>query len=230
MTNLPGSPRIVHGGFVIIGPHSLQPARIIPFQYNPETLSRTLSPGAPATSGSTGPSGTAGVASLGTALGPVAALGTLLGTGAEQPSADRGTVPAQLIEFSLALDATDQLQFPAQNRVAVQYGVYPLLSAIEDLLYLPQSSPNTLTLFVWGANRVLPVRFLRLQITEQMFDPALNPIQVGVQVTLQVLSDADFPKNSPFRKYWEEYLSHLETLAALFPNGSLSDLGLTSLP
>src|SRR6516164_4827427 len=89
MTNLPGSPRIVHGGFVIIGPHSLQPARIIPFQYNPETLSRTLSPGAPATSGSTGPSGTAGVASLGTALGPVAALGTLLGTGAEQPSADR---------------------------------------------------------------------------------------------------------------------------------------------
>jgi len=227
MTNSPGSPRIVHGGFVTIDPHSLQPARIIPFQYNPETLSRTLSP---ATSGSAGPSETAGLGSLGTALGPVGAPGTLLGTGAGQPSSDRGAVPAQLIKFSLVLDATDQLQFPAQNRTAVQYGVYPLLSAIEDLLYLPQASPSPLTLFVWGVNRVLPVRVLQLQITEQMFDPSLNPIHVGVQVTLQVLTDADFPKNSPFRKYWEDYRRHLETLAALFLNGSLSDLGLTGLP
>ena len=234
MSNFPGSPRIVHGGFVAVDARSLQPTRVIPFQYNPETLSRTLSPGASSspstTPGSTGPSGIAGVGSLGTALGPVGVLGTVLGAGAGQTPADLATNPAQLITFSLLLDAAEQLQFPEQNPLAVRYGVYPLLSAIEALFYPPQSSADSLTLFAWGANRILPVRLLQLQIVEQIFDPSLNPVRVQIQVTLQVLTDADFPKNSPFRKYWEDYLSHLQSLAALFLNGSLSDLGLTSLP
>ena len=220
---------MVHGGFVTVDAHSLRPARIIPFQYNPETLSRTLSPGASSsastTSGSTGPSGIAEAG--GTTLRPVGIAGEP-GTGTGP--ADPGTIPGQFIRFSLLLDATDQLQFPDQNQGAVRHGVYPLLSAIEDLLYPPQSSTNSLTLFVWGTNRVLPVRFLELQIVEQMFDPSLNPIRAEIRVTLQVLTDADFPKGSPFGKYWEDYLSHLQLLASLFPNGSLSDLGLAGQP
>ena len=153
-----------------------------------------------------------------------------LGTVKVDTPAGQGTNPAQGITFSLLLDATDQLQFPDQNRVAVRYGVYPSLSAIEDLLYPPQSLTDSLTLFVWGANRVLPVRFLQLQIVEQMFDPSLNPMRVEIQVALQVLTDADFPKGSPFRKHWDDYLAHLQLLANVFHTGSLSDLGLTTLP
>lgn len=85
-------------------------------------------------------------------------------------------------------------------------------------------------MFVWGANRILPVRFLQLQIVEKMFDPSLNPIRIEIQVALQVLTDADFPKSSPFRKYWDDYLNHLPFLAGLFPNGSLGDLGITTRP
>lgn len=232
MLNFPLSPRIAHGGFVTVDPQSLQPARIIPFQYNPETLSRTLSLTASASTapGSTGPSGITGAGSLGVGLGPIGVLGQILGTAAGQTPTAPATIPAQLLTFSLFLDATDQLQFPDQNPLAVRYGVYLLLSAIEALLYPPLSSPDSLTLFVWGSNRILPVRLLQLQILEQMFDPSLNPIHVEIQVTLLARTDSDFPKNSPFRKYWEDYLNHLQALAGLFPNGSLSDLGLTGIP
>jgi len=154
MPNFPLSPRIAHGGFVTVDPHSLKPPRIIPFQYNPETLSRTLSPGASSAAGSTGPSGTTGLGSLGSGPGT---LGGQLGTVTVPTPTGQGTNPAQFITFSLLLDATDQLQFPDQNPVAVRYGVYPLLSAIEDLLYPPQSSTHSLTLFVWGAASREPV-------------------------------------------------------------------------
>lgn len=190
MANFPGSPQLVHGGFISIDPRSLKPPRIIRFQYNPETLSRTLVPGAGASAG----------------------------------------IPTQLITFSLLLDATDQLEFPDQNPLAVRYGVYPLMSAIEALLYPPQSSGESLTLFVSGSNRILPVRLAQLQIVERMSDPSLNPIRVEIQVTLLVRTDADFPKGSPFRKYWDDYLSQLLGLADLTPNASLSDLGLTNPP
>ena len=226
MANFPGSPRIAHGGFVTVDPRSFAPARIIPFQYNPETLSRTLSPGASLSA--SGTSGATGIAAAGgISLDPVAVGGP---QGSGTGPADPGTNPAQFIRFSLLLDAAEQLQFPEQNQVTVRYGVYPVLSAIEDLLYPPQSSSNSLTLFIWGAQRILPVRFLQLQIVEQMFDPSLNPIRAEIQVTLQVLTEADFPKGSPFGKYWEDYRSHLQLLAGLFLNGSLSDLGLGGQP
>lgn len=63
-----------------------------------------------------------------------------------------------------------------------------------------------------------------------MFDSSLNPLRVEIQATLVVRTDADFPRGSSFRKYWEDYLSHLLVLADLTPNASLGDLGLTNLP
>jgi hypothetical protein len=234
MANFPESPRLVHGGFVCLDPQSLKPARIVAFQYNPETLSRTLVLGAAASvgiaPGSTAASGILGAGPLGPGLNAGGLLGGLLGSAAGQTSAHPGAIPAQFITFSLLFDATDQLQFPDQNPNAARYGVYPLLSAIEALLYPPHSSSDSLTLFVWGSDRILPVRLSQLQIVEQMFDPSLNPIRVEIQVTLVVRTDADFPKGSPFRKYWEDYLNHSPILAGLSPNASLGDLGLTNLP
>ena len=90
------------------------------------------------------------------------------------------------------LDATDQLE--QSDPIAASMGVYPQLSALEILLY-PKSAAviaNTalmlagtieivqpaapFTLFIWGLKRVLPVRLSGFSITEEQFDPDLNPI------------------------------------------------------
>jgi hypothetical protein len=49
-----------------------------------------------------------------------------------------------------------------------------------------QSLPRIL--FIWGATRVLPVRIKSMTITEQKFDAFLNPVQVEIQIGLDVLS------------------------------------------
>jgi hypothetical protein len=46
-------------------------------------------------------------------------------------------------------------------------------------------------LFIWGPTRLLPVRIKSMSITEQKFDAFLNPVQVEVQIGLEVLSLAN---------------------------------------
>ena len=46
-----------------------------------------------------------------------------------------------------------------------------------------------LTLFVWSANRIVPVRITDFSITEEAFDPPLNPIRAKVSLGMRVLSD-----------------------------------------
>jgi hypothetical protein len=60
---------------------------------------------------------------------------------------------------------------------------------------VPPEAP--LTLFVWGEKRVLPVRLTSFSITEEAYDPALNPIRAKVELSLQVLSYADFQVTHP---------------------------------
>jgi hypothetical protein len=155
MSVFPGSPRLLKGAFFRydgIG----EPPSIIVFPYNPETLTRTISPAIP---GATG----------------------------HQPST--GQYPQQTIEFTLPLDATDALE--QSNAQAIQTGVYPLLSAIELLMYPSTSGAMPLVLFVWGPCRILPVRVIGLTILERLFEPQLSPIQASVRITLLVES-ADF--------------------------------------
>jgi hypothetical protein len=54
---------------------------------------------------------------------------------------------------------------------------------------IPAQAP--LTLLIWGIKRVLPVRLTSFTITEQAFDPGLNPIQAKVGLSLQVLTYDD---------------------------------------
>ncbi len=178
MTTFPGSPRLLKGALVGLDP--MNPvASIIAFQYNPETLTRRLE---------------------------ARAMG---GEGGAQAEVYRLTgPPKETITLSVELDAADQLE-QADPR-AVTMGIYPALSALEMLLYpksalviknaalaqagnieiIPPEAP--LTLFVWGPQRVLPVRVTSFSITEEAFDPALNPTRAKVELSLQVLSTADF--------------------------------------
>ena len=45
-----------------------------------------------------------------------------------------------------------------------------------------------LTLFVWSKNRVVPVRLTEFSVTEEAFDPTLNPIRAKVSLGMRVLS------------------------------------------
>jgi hypothetical protein len=176
MTSFPNSPRLQKGA--IIGMDPFNPAAsVIVFQYNPDTLTRTV------TAQTTG-----GDADRGEALrlkGP----------------------PQETIKLEVEIDAADQLA--DANGVATSMGVYPTLAALEMLLYpksalvianevllnfgvievIPAEAP--LTLFVWGVNRVLPVRLTALSITEEAYDPNLNPIRAKVGLDLRALNYHD---------------------------------------
>jgi hypothetical protein len=43
-------------------------------------------------------------------------------------------------------------------------------------------------LFIWGPQRIVPVRVTAFSVTEKMFDMALNPTQAEAQITLTVLT------------------------------------------
>jgi hypothetical protein len=177
MTTFPGSPRLTKGALVAVDP--LNPlASVVVFQYNPNTMTRRLEARAAGEEGDPGEA--------------------LRLTGP----------PKETITLTVEIDAADQLD--EGNSTAVEMGIYPALSALEMMLYpksaaviansvlslmgsieiLPTEAP--FTLFVWGAKRVLPVRLTSFSITEEAYDPTLNPIQAKVELSLKVLSYQDF--------------------------------------
>ena len=52
---------------------------------------------------------------------------------------------------------------------------------------VPQSQVPTV-LFIWGPQRIVPVRVTALTITERLYDSALNPSHAEAQITLRVLT------------------------------------------
>jgi contractile injection system tube protein len=186
MSTFPNSPRLQKGALVGLDP--VNPlASVIVFQYNPEKLTRTVAPQSAS-------------AHAGGATAPGEAL-RLLGP------------PDETIKLEVDIDATDQLEKAQPPTTAA--GIHPQLAALEMLLY-PKSAlvianevllragvievvpPETpLAVLVWGAKRVLPVRLTSLNITEEMFDPNLNPIHAKATLDLRVLNYRDLGLLSP---------------------------------
>ena len=220
MSGFPGSPRLVKGGIVTMDPDTSAVQSVIALQYNPDSLSRTLQIQAV-------PGGQDGV----------------------RVDALRLRGPAvETLKLDAELDATDQLEFPKQNATAVQFGLLPQLAQLEMLVnptvealeaddsmanagtleIIPLEQP--LTLFVWSRNRVMPVRLTEFSITEEAFDPNLNPIRAKVSLGLRVLNVDDLGFSHPGGRMFMTYLSNKEQLASRVPNTSISVLGLSGLP
>src|SRR4051812_40358342 len=165
MSTFPNSPRLLKGGLVVLAPGGSTVRRVIALQYNPDTLTRSFQ---------------------------VQGVGGDGGGDRAQPFRLKG--PAiETIKLEAEIDATDALEYPDQNANTVAFGVAPQLAALESLvnptsaelrtlktLYesgtleiLPPIAP--LVLFVWSASRVVPVRVTEFSITEEAFDPLLNP-------------------------------------------------------
>jgi hypothetical protein len=218
MSTFPNSPRLIKGGIVLIDPDSGAVRRIIALQYNPDTLSRTLQIKA-------------------------------LSEGGDRSEAMRLTgPPVETIKLDVEIDATDQLEFPDQNPTATQLGIHPQLAALETIVYptsdrlqsnnslahagtleiIPAQAP--LTLFVWSKNRVLPVRLTDLSVTEEAFDPALNPIRAKVNLGMRVLSVNDLDFDHRGNSLFMAYLQQKERLAAQSQAGVLNALGINRIP
>jgi hypothetical protein len=82
-------------------------------------------------------------------------------------------------------------------------------------------------LFVWGRSRIIPVRIMEFNITEEAFDPVLNPIRAKVSLTLRVLSINDLVPGSRGSELYLAYQAQKESLARQFLYGTAQDLGVT---
>jgi hypothetical protein len=87
-----------------------------------------------------------------------------------------------------------------------------------------------LALFIWSKSRILPVRISELSVTEEAFDPALNPIRAKVTLGLRVLSVDDLGFAHKGGNLFMGYLQAKEQLAAKVSGGALSSLGIGGLP
>lgn len=217
MTTFPQSPRLLKGGLVLVEPDSGTVLRIVALQYNPGTLTRTLQ---------------------------------VQGTG---ESGDRSEAlrltgpPVETYQLEAEIDAADQLEFPDQNEAVVESGILPQLAALEAVVYpdssrlvanndlaaagtlevVPAEAP--LTLFVWSKNRVLPVRLTEFSVTEEAFDPNLNPVRAKVNLSLRVLTVNDLGFEHRGGTLYLTYHRQIERFVSQNRNGTLGNLGLTNI-
>lgn len=217
--SLTSSPRLLKGGLVILAPGGGAMKRAIALQYNPDSLTRSYQ---------------------------VQGVGGDGGAERSQPFRLKGPA-VESVRLDAEIDATDQLQWPDQNPAAVEFGVAPQLAALEALVnpsvdellahdalaasgqleILPPEAP--LVLFVWGAQRVVPVRVTECSITEEAFDAALNPIRAKVSLGLRVLSTDDLGFAHKGGRLFVEHLRRREALAGKAPAGGVSSFGVNGL-
>jgi hypothetical protein len=214
MTSYPRSPRLIKGGIVLIDPASGAVQRVIALQYNPETLTRTLA---------------------------VQAGG---GEGDRSEAMRLKGPPTETIKLDAEIDTTDQLEFPDKNPDAAQLGVFPQLAALETIIYPSSTSlqsaesmarsgtleiaaaETALTLFVWSKSRVLPVRITEFSVTEEAFDPNLNPIRAKISLGMRVLSVSDLPSGHRGAGLFMAYLQTKEQLVQRSAAAAIGTLGI----
>lgn len=218
MTTFPGSPKTLVGGFVLMDAEGKTVLRTVTFQYNPDTVSRTLAPrGAKAESGDR-----------------LEAL-RLIGP------------PVETIKMEIELDATDRLEHPDRNAETVANGIAPALADLETIIAPATSDvvaagrmadtgtlevlplPSPLVLLVLGSNRTLPVRVTDMSVVEEAFDTKLNPIRARISLGLRVLSTDDLAFGSKGAELFLAAARRREQLVARKPP-NLQALGLKSTP
>jgi hypothetical protein len=204
---------------VLLDPETSAVRRIISLQYNPDSVSRTLQ-----------------------------VQGTSEGGGDRSEPLRITAPPTESIKVDAEIDLTDQLEFPDQNRTAVEQGLYPYLATLETIIYPTSGQLQTnqslsmagmleiipmqasLAVFVWSKNRVVPVRITEFSVTEEAFDPMLNPIRAKVSLGMRVLTVYDLGFSHKGGNVFMAYLQQKERLATMSQAGSFGALGITGIP
>ncbi len=214
----PLAPRVARGGFALVDPDSGRTQKVIPFQYNPETLTRKIAPK------------------------------TVRDEAGDRLEALRLTgPPVETITFEAEFDAADLLDRPGDVPVLAQYGLHPVLAALETTMYpksgqlllerdmarggmleiAPAESP--LVVLVLGQSRVQPVQITDYSVEEDGYDTSLNPVRAKVSLSLRVLTTDDLGFDHHGGLVYLHYQQTREGLAKKV-SGGLADVGLTSIP
>lgn len=203
------SPKLLKGALVQFSAPMLIPIpNIIIFQYNPETMTRTLTPWSPAERQRTyNDDGTVSEDTL---------------SGEQLNQLSQPFDPQENFTLALELDAADALEEPDSHPIATIAGVADRISAMELLCYPPGSgaiggllnvSVNVsigsggisasvgsaadvvprrdvpIVLFFWGPGRIVPVRITGFSVEEQQYSPLLYPLRAKVSIGLRVLDE-----------------------------------------
>jgi hypothetical protein len=218
MSSFPNSPKLIKGGLVLVDPDTAQVLRVISLQYNSESLSRTLQ------------------------------VQTTGGASNDRIEPVRFKGPAvETFKLDAEIDATDQLEFPDQNPNAAQFGIQPQLALLESLVQPTaaqlsavdrEASSGTLeiapmlaplALFVWSKSRIVPVKVTDFSITEEAFDPSLNPIRAKVGLSLRVLTTDDLGFATKGGSLFVAYMRSKEQLASKVQPATLATLGIGAI-
>lgn len=210
MSTFPHAARPVRGGFVLVHPVSGRPVKTIPFQYNPDTLTRTLQP-----------------QGIGNEPGDRLEALRLKGP------------PHESLKFDAEFDATDAPErypdglYPVLSALELSFA--PTTTQLRDedrmarqgqLEIVPVEA--ALLVLVLGPKRVLPVRITDFTITEEAFDRTLNPIRAKVGVGVRVLTVDDLGFQHKGGLLYLAYQEQKERIAGSvsFP---ISTLGVTTI-
>lgn len=214
MSSFPGSPKLLKGA--IVGVSVIDPlSSVVVFQYNPDTLTRTIRVSAASREGD------------------------------KSDALRLKGPPDETVRLDVEIDAIDQLEqgdeaaeqlgvYPALSRLELL--LYPssravianeILAAAGVIEVVAPEAP--LTLLVWGPKRVLPVRMNGFTIAEEAFDPNLNPIRAKVSLDLMVLNYQDLGLVSVGGALFMAHQIVKETMAKQDQPASLAAAGATTL-
>ena len=160
------------------------------------------------------------------------------------PAIETIDVEAKLDAASAILRSLDGATLSGAAAAAGDEGVRPWISALQMMVsptpeaiqrnddlrqsgaleIVPMEQP--LTLFVWGASNILPVRITSLSVSEELFDSRLVPVTATVSLGMRALSVADLGVTTRGGALFLTYLRSIERRAALVPEGAAAELGL----
>lgn len=210
MSSFPQSANPVRGGFVLVRPDTGRPVKTIPFQYNPDTLTRTLEPQGMANE-------------QGDRLEALRLKGP----------------PHESLKFDAEFDATDAPDLYPDGLYPVlsslELSMYPTTRQLRAEDRLAGSGrleiapvEAALTVLVLGPKRVAPVRITEFSITEEAYDRVLNPIRAKASVGVRVLTVDDLGFGHKGGLLYMTYQQQKERFAAGV-DPSITTLGITAI-
>lgn len=187
---------LVRGSLVTVAADGTRTA--IPFQYNPDTVRRTLQPN---TVGGQ-PGDRSEVLRFVGAPADTITLECRLAADASDPQAAQFGVAPQLAALTLLAypRTADVLAVQAQ----LDAGTVEVTGILADRL-----------LFVFGDKRVVPCRVTEVSVVEQLHDARLTPVMAVVTLGLRALSYSDVDAGTPTWTDFVTYQTQLEQLAPL---------------
>lgn len=204
----PIAPVIEKGALIIMDQSSGSEKNKIIFDYNPETLKRTLKPRTPTQE-----------------------------KGHPAENLRFNGPPEESLTLEISLDATNDLARGDQGAIEhgihpqlalLELLVFPRSTEVAQSTKLLNEGQieiggaeydAPLILFVWGKKRVLPVRLTNISITETIFDAQLNPIQATLSLSLEALTYSDLAQTHKGYDLYKTYHENKEKIAALAANG-----------